>query len=388
MFRLFTCASLAVWLVNSSLTFALDNQEEQKALHQQAVQLVEQLGSDAFRYRQRAERELAAMGLPAKNALLEGLTSRDAEIRDRCRRLLVVVLEQDYQARVSAFAADTQGLHDHHLPGWERFRQLAGETAASRQLFVEMQRAESKLLELATADPDAASETLLQRCEELQQFNSRQMDNEGRSLSLGNIAAAFFVGSDPRVPVNDRVASFLYNFSYQPVLQTAISGRVRGEPLKRILGAWVDRTASSNHAYQGMVLSIQYDLREGLKPAVSMLKQVSSPPHFVQFAIVVVGRFGGKEHLPLLEALLENKSALVTQNVGGQQLSCEVRDVALATLVYLTKQDHKAYGFNHLQKNSQMLFNANTVGFPNAEARAEAIRKWKTWSAQQPGAPG
>lgn len=384
MSRTLALAGLIVGLACPPIARCLDTQEELKALHLRAVQLVEQLGSDSFRDRQRAERELSAMGLPAKNALLQGLTSRDAEVKDRCRRLLVVVLEQDYQARVDAFAADTQGLVDHHLPGWERFRNLAGATPSARQLFVDMQRSESKLLESAAADPDAASEMLLQRCEELQQFTSRQLDSDGRSLSLGSIAAAFFVGSDVRVPVNDRIASFLYNFSYQPVLQTGIRGRGQGECLKRILGAWVERTASSNHAYQGMVLSIQYELREGLLPATAMLKQVGGPAHFVQFAIVVVGKFGGKEHLPLLEAMLENKSALVTQNVGGQQLSCEVRDVALATLVHLTKQDHKDYGFTHLQKNSQMLFNANTVGFPNAEARKEALRKWNAWSAEHP----
>lgn len=388
MSRALALACLMAWGVYPVPAVSLDTQEELKVLQQRAVQLVEQLGSDSFRYRQRAERELATIGLPAKNALMQGLASRDAEVKDRCRRLLVVVLEQDYQARVDAIAADTRGLVDHHLPGWERYRDLAGTSPGVRQLFVEMQRSESKLLESASADPDAASEMLLQRCEELQQSTGRQLDTDGRALSLGSIAAAFFVGSDPGVPVNDRIASFLYNFSYQPVLQTGIRGRSQGEALKRILGAWVERTANSNHAYQGMVLSIQYDLREGLRPATGMLKQPGGPPHFLQFAIVVVGKFGAKEHLPLLEALLDNNAALVTQNVGGKQLSCEVRDVALATLVHLTNQDHKAYGFDHLQKNSQMLFNANTLGFPNPEARTEAIRKWKAWSAEHASSQG
>jgi hypothetical protein len=80
---------------------------------------------------------------------------------------------------------------------------------------------------------------------------------------------------------------------------------------------------------------------------------------------------------------LENSSPLVTQNVGGQQLRCEVRDVALATLVHLSQQDFKEYGFAHLQKNVQTLFNTNSVGFATDAARAEALRKWKAWSADQ-----
>jgi hypothetical protein len=352
-------------------------------LQQQAWHWVEQLGADSFRARQRAEHELALIGVPAKSALLQGLKSEDAEVRDRCRRLLVAVLEQDYQARVDAFAADTQGRQDHHLPGWERYRVLAGETLGARQLFVEMQRSESKLLESAAADPDAGSEMLLSRCEDLQQAASRQLDADGQPLSLGSIAAAFFIGADPRVPINDRIASYLYNFSYQPALQTSMRGSSKLDSLKRILGAWVSRTANSNNAYPGMVLSIQYDLREGLEPATGLLKQTGGPPHFVQFAILVVGRFGSKEHLGLLEPLLNNSSPLITQNVGGQQLRCEVRDVALATLLHLTGQDFKLYGFDHLQRNAQTLFNTNSVGFATDEARAAALRKWKTWSASQ-----
>ncbi len=357
---------------------------EDAELQQQASQLVEQLGSDSFRARQRAEYDLSLLGVPAKRALLHGLKSGDAEVRERCRRLLVVVLEQDYQARVDAFAADTQGRTDHHLPGWDRFRALAGESLGARQLFVDMQRTESKLLESAAADPDAGSDMLLWRCEDLQQTVSRPTDNESRSLTLGSIGAAFFVGSDTRVPINDRVASYLYNFGYQPALQTAIQRGPKVEPLKRILGAWVVRTANSNNAYPGMVLAIQYDLREGLGPATGLLKQAGGPPHFVQFAILVVGRFGGKEHLTVLEPLLENTSALVTQTVGGQQLRCEVRDVALAALLHLTQQDFKEYGFSQLQRNAQTLFNTNSVGFATDEARTAALAKWKAWSLVRP----
>jgi hypothetical protein len=361
--------------------------DDSQDLHQQAVQWVGQLASDSFRQRQQAERELAALGVPAKAALMQGLKSADAEVRERCRRLLVVVLEQDYQARVDAFAADAQGSTDHQLPGWRRFRELAGETAGARQLFVEMQRSESKLLESSAADPDAGSDLLLSRCEDLQQAASRQLDDDGRPLSLGSIAAAFFVGADPRVPINERLAAYLYNFSYQPALQGAMRGGAKLEPLKRILGAWVARTAGSTNSYPSMMLAMQYDLREGLSPALNVIKQTGAQPHILQFAILVVGRFGEKQHLALLEPLLENASPLVTQNVGGQQLRCEVRDVALATLVHLSQQDFKQYGLVHLQKNAQTLFNINSVGFASEQLRSEALRKWKAWSAAQKGKP-
>src|SRR5690606_4957309 len=133
----------------------------------------------------------------------------------------------------------------------------------------------------------------------------------------------------------------------------------------------------------GMVLAVQYDLPEGLEPATALIKQTGAPPHFLQFAILVVGRFGGKEHVGLLEPLLENSTPLVTQNFGGQKLRTEVRDVALATLVHLTQQDAKQYGLN-LEKHPQTLFDTRSIGFASEEARAAALRRWKKWSESQP----
>ena len=352
---------------------------------EQADQLVRELGDASFRVRERATRQLIELGVPAKAALMQGLKSSDAEIRERCRRVLVGVLEEDYQARVDRFEADRQGAQEHDLPGWPRYRGLVGDSAAARELFVEMQRAESMLLESVTADAEAAAETLALRCEDLQQAVNRPFDDEGRPLSLGSIAAVFFVGSDSRVAVNDRVAAYLHNFSYQPALQTALGGGSKVEPLKRILGAWVARNTGSNNAYPSLMLAMQYDLREGLAPALNLVRQPGNQPQFLQFALLVIGKFGDKQHVPLLEPLLENSGPLFTQNASGQHLRCEVRDVALAVLLHLTGQDFKDYGLGRVQRNAQMLFNTSTLGFPTESARDAAMKKWKQWSSLHAG---
>ena len=301
--------------------------------------------------------------------------------------MLVGVLEEDYQARVDAFEIDRQGKQNQQLPGWERFRKVVGDGSDARVLFVEMQRAESKLLELSAMDPEAGSAMLGVRCEELQQAVNRPFDEEGKPLSVGSIAAVIFVASDMQVPMNDRMAAYLHTFSHQPNLQSALGGGNKTEPLKRLLGAWVLRGTTLNDAYPGLRLALAYNLREGLQPALKLIKQPAFQPQFMQVALLAIGKFGDRQHIATIEPMLANTSQLFTQSVSGQQIRCEVRDVALAVLVHLSGQNLKDYGLANVQKNSQMLFNTSSIGFPTESARDEALRKWKAWSAEHPATP-
>jgi hypothetical protein len=181
--------------------------------------------------------------------------------------------------------------------------------------------------------------------------------------------------------VNERIASYLQSFSYQPAMQLGLRGGSKGEPLRRILGAWVARTSGSTNAYTGLMLSMQYDLREGLEPALNLVRQPGSQPPFLQFALLVIGRFGDKEHIRLLEPLLENANTVFKQDLNGQSLRCEVRDVALAVLVHLSGQEPKDYGLSRVQPDAQMLFITSTIGFTTESGRAQAIKKWREWSA-------
>lgn len=380
------CGLATLWLDFSPCRAADDASVPPTAA--QAQRLVRDLGHASFRIRERATRQLVQLGVPAKDALMLGLKDSDAEIRERCRRVLVGVLEEDYQARVDAFAADRQGSKEHDLPGWDRYRQVVGDGSSARELFVEMQRAESKLLECAAADAEAAGALLGIRCEDLQQAVNRPFDDEGKPLALGSIAAVFFVAGDTQVPINDRLSAYLHNFSYQNNLQTALRGGSKIEPLKRILGAWILRGTSLNNAYPGLRLAMEYDLREGLQPALKLIKQPAFQPQFMQFALLVIGKFGDKQHIETIEPLLTNTTQLFTQSLNGQQMRCEVRDVTLAVLIHLSGQQFKDYGLERVQKNTQMLFNTSSIGFATESDRDEAIKKWKAWSAEHPSRPG
>lgn len=348
-----------------------------------AVQLVARLSSPSYRAREHATLELSKLGLPAKGALLEGLKSPDAEVRIRCQRVLAVVLEQDFQARLQAFASDRDGNSDYQLPGWERFRKQVGFDTNSRGLFVEMQRAEPGVMEASESSAERAGEVLSLRCQQIQEMLYGANFGERKQPGLGTLTSLFFLAADPNVPIADQTVNNLGNFSYQTSIQSAISGGPRTELLRKLLGAWVGRTVNSAGQFHGLVLSLRYDLREGLEPAVTVCQQAGAQPNVMQYAILVVGKFGNKEHLKTLEPLLQNNGLCMTYQVNNEQYKAEVRDLALAVMVHLTGQDLKEYGFARAEKNSMFLYNPASLGFRETDNRQAGFDKWNTWSEEQ-----
>lgn len=373
--------STAAQVTAAKDTAAQDTAAQNAANGLSANELVEQLGSGSYRDRNRATQELARLGLEAKEALLRGLEDPDAEVRWRCQRVLGRVLELDFRARLKAFVADTQSQDAHGLAGWERFRQVVGSSRAARELFVEMHEAEAALLESSRAGPDATSLALEQRCTQMQQsLQGRRANRQRGQLSLGTVATLFFLSSDRDVAISDQVANWLNRISYESAFQTAIRSGTRVELMRKLLGAWIGRATGSFIAYPSLILALNYDLPEGLEPATSLLKQGGVQPQIVQYAILVVGRFGNKEHLPDIEPLLQEAAICVTsQNKDQPQYNTEVRDVALAVLLQLTGQKFADYGFDRLEKNPKTLFNPASLGFADDDKRAKALEKWKAW---------
>src|SRR5262249_33537194 len=202
-----------------------------------AVELVRQLGAGKFEEREEATKKLLAMGRPAKQALLDGLKTNDPEIRTRCERILVLVLEQDYKARLDAFIADKEGKQGHDLPGWQRFSKLVGNDAQARELFVEMAQAQRQVLEESQTTPDRLGENLAAECQALFQ---RQVVGptaaQRKQISLGDVATFLFVASDPKIPVTEQGRALTANLLYQPVFSNGIKSGPRAEPLKKLFG--------------------------------------------------------------------------------------------------------------------------------------------------------
>jgi hypothetical protein len=110
------CASVARLAAD---TFANDSQAE-------VASLVAELGAPEFFRRERATEKLLKIGLPAVSLLEQGAGHHDREIRYRCRRILVLVHENDRRNRLDAFVAGSHNEDDLDLPGWSQFASRFG----------------------------------------------------------------------------------------------------------------------------------------------------------------------------------------------------------------------------------------------------------------------
>ncbi len=350
------------------------------------TELVRQLGDPRFSVRKRAMGRLVEFGVKAIPALEEGLGSSDREVQFRSRHALDVVREHDFQRRLRAFAAGQDAQESYELPGWALFRKQVGDGLDARRLFVEMQQAEPALLQAVERSPERAIELLLDRLEELlRQARTAQRQN---TASLGTIATVLFVANQDRNESVGLAVQNLASFFRQDVFASAIQAGSQREVLRKMLGTWIEN-AQSWDAFHAMLLAMQYDLPQGLAPAKRVLEGNGGDPDqavYRGFALQTIARFGDTSHIPLLETLLDDASPYGTPpSVAGKtKFQTQIRDIALAALVHLAKQDPKQFGFNRLQPSSTQVFNTNSVAFEDDTKRAEAIQAWRAYRAQHP----
>ena len=111
-----------------------------------AAELVRKLGDPAFRIREGAAKALLELGMAARDALEKGRSDPDAEISDRCRKLLPQILERDLADRVQAFLKAKDDKLPDDLPGVRRWAKIVGTDAAAKEAYSEVVKGNAKLL--------------------------------------------------------------------------------------------------------------------------------------------------------------------------------------------------------------------------------------------------
>jgi outer membrane protein assembly factor BamB len=375
-----------------------------------AAALIEQLGSDSYETRRDAAEQLVALGLPAREALLEGLASSDLEIKRSCRRILADVLEADYQRRLTAFMNDKNGEGDHDLPGWKQFREAIGKDRAARQLFVEMQNAESGLMESYEAGQDAAADALRTRVAQVaSMIYSRYNGGQQLQPSKGTVVALMFVSSDPALKVPNDVVENPY---WQNIIQLSQLNQTLttggDAPECRVFGRWLLVDGTPSLMQRKLQMALQYNVPQGLPLALRMMEQKeNNHPIYRAMAVAAIGKLSENETeaRQRLEPLLADDSVCTQQTrvvqVPQQQgqgqarktvtVKLELRDVALAWLIYVTGQKQEDYHrpnaktiFDRMKEFPQYASNIHSLYFDSDEDRAKALEKWNQWAKEHP----
>lgn len=348
--------------------------------------LVEQLGHPSFRVRDRASAELIALGRDAKAALLAGQDNENAEVRFRCQRLLPLALEADLHARIQEFLADEEGMGDHQLPGWDRFRGLLGEGKEIRKMYARMLKAHETLLETDGDDGERLSEKYRDRITELQQIFNMNPNRRGQpQLMTEEVATLLFVGCDSRLERSDPAHSMLGSLFYQPVFRaTMTAGGNDGEFLRTLFFTWMKERANTSAMYQAFYLILNADMKEALPIALEMMNNKDLYSHSRGMAILAVGKFGGKKHIPELEKMLDDENVLTTVQINNIKGQVQTRDVALAMCIHLTGQKLEDYHFDMMQNRSFNFTYYYHLGFSDEKNREKSLKKWKEWREKNP----
>ena len=354
--------------------------------------LVRQLGSEDFAEREAASDELTRVGLPAFTALEAAAVHPDREVRYRSIRILGQIREIDLQRRLEAFLDGKDDASEYPLPAWSRFKNAYGDDSTSRQLFVELTRADVEVLRALEESPKAAGDLLGERAFQHQQ--AMQLGQPQQQPSLAQIGVLLFIAAEEDVTLQAQTMSMVYSYCYQQTLRDAVINSAKNGIPRKMVGSII-RRSEDMAAYQGMRIALDLGLDDGMVPALKILNgQGNRQSYTSQYALMTVAKLGNASHLPLVEKFLDDKSVVTRMQENNKVIhDLQVRDAALAAAVLLTKQPLKVYFGerpNQQSTEQQQLFsNPRVIGFTDEEKRAEAHKKWAEYKAKQgtPDAP-
>lgn len=337
-------------------------------LQKKAQELTAKLGSKVYSEREQATRELGKMGRMALPALYEAIgTATEMEVAQRAEGLLPKAEAEDMKAKVACFLSDTEGKFNHTLPGWEKFKAVAGNDKASRELFAEALKSKMTHEMLLAADKtsDEANSVLNQYMTKLQggQYGRGGFDGgigQPYQPKLADLVTALFLEgqfTDREVVIQPTlpwgwggggyysVVNYVYNV---PDVQNAIYNNQSGKyssAIRKIMIQWMDTRVSAQGANQAYsfaqnMFNRPEDRKKQFKYAARVL-EADGGPNTSYMKVNILTQFGqadrgaGKEFLPVIAKCFDDATLIWNWQNQNPAFDIQLRDYALAVAVQM-----------------------------------------------------
>jgi RNA polymerase sigma factor (sigma-70 family) len=403
---------LCKWTADGKLTWVMYRKPTDKEIEKEkpdpaVAKLVEQLGSDEFAVREAAHKELRKLGLKAEAALRAGLKSEDPEVRARCAKILAEIRKDSLDDLVRTFDPKAESVPDH--PIWKRFKSIAGDTRASRELFAQV-IADSRLarfLDAAEAVPaDRAriyrDEVAWQSCNATYAV-AGQMPGGYRMLEGGpkaselkpppepvtsaSLAAYFFLGSYPETAVQvtgkDRAGRAIREGL---IVETFEFAKGQAPPaVRKLFAVWLDNRVDRDTLESGYWRATANDIPDAAPAARRLLAAKELPSAAKAYAALYLARRGEKADVALITPLLDD-TTVARAVIYDKPAPVQVRDAALAACLLLHDENPADYGFDVLRKRGSPkadAFDMAWLGFWSDAARDAAHEKGRDWLDKQ-----
>ncbi len=316
--------------------------------------------------------ELGQSVLPHMQSLRE---SDDHELRLRGNLIVKEVSRRTRADRSRRFADGETLVGEMRVPGWDCVINLTNDEDLTRNAWVGVLQHEWDFLQAIESSPRNAEQIIRQR---MAQLNTTRNWNQN-PLEVESILALMVSAVGRCDLMHDRLAIQIYGVLNQ-INTTTQQSPWSQQPFREIVGAFIKHSQGPTSSYQGLTLAMRHDLeQEGLEVAERVIRDGTGLPHVRQYAILAMARFGDKAHVSTLEELLTDTGVFFAGKVNGgkrQKIECQVRDLALASLIHLAGGDPRTIGFQHLRSNPAYVFLPHTVGFTSEDVRQTAMARY------------
>ena len=401
--------AVVVWL--SAVTARSAEQEKTPPeIELLANDLVRQLGNAKYVEREAASRELAKLGLAARQAIEQGCKNPDPEIAARCESLIPLLRMLELQGRVEELAADTEGLIENTLPLGATYEKICGKDENARKFFVELCRNNLQMFDEAASNPEKTGATYFGLV-----FKIVNPTN-GVSCPATGGAALLLMAADEKIgPTIDdsnskqekggdrnyqRLIGIFWTPEYQAVLMDPNNGRY----FRQLLFAWAKRVPEPL-AMQSFLFFVQDMINKQIMNLQSGSDALEFLMHFAAstnsqgmpfqkvtaMSLVAGSSMSKNDQLAYFEEKLFKDETILRSEVefdlnDGTKIKVETRacDYALAICVKLSGQSFQEYGFDILGSHSDKFDSWEFAGFTKDETRQAAFKKYEQWRKANP----
>lgn len=363
----------------------IDNDDVQKEVDE----LIDQLGSNEFAEREYAAKRLVEIGMPCVDKLRDLKSAADSEVQFAASRIVKKIVRSDFENRIEAFlAASDDDAADFGLPGWEVYSQQVGSSKNARELFASMQRLHPRLMKSLEGDIKSVNSELRDLMGDLVSNANRYNDTP-----IESFAACFMLATADKI--NGKQVELPHNsdnnlsslFRNQVVANQLQEGKYN-EILKTFVVRWIQQDSPNvSQEYYRLMIADTHQLKEAVPLALNMINNRESTHYYRQYAIWYLVKTTGTEHQKEIEKLLDDKNNLreTKKLINGVDVEFEIqmRDVALAALVYMYKQPYEDFGFEMAPANMTTPLSYSQSGFRDDKSRLKAIKKWEAFKQNE-----
>lgn len=341
----------------------------------EAKRLVYQLGDQSFLLRSQAEQQLLNLGYGSYRAILEGAESTEPEIRFRAQRLLKLLQREAFANQKHQLRLNPWLVPEELAPGWEVFQQLLGDGLDARELYIQIINGETELiLELTRPNWQLAFE---KRCADLLAFSNQRRQVE---LPPGTIAALLFLACHPENQPSNSASSVIYMLLSDEQFRDAATRSRSSDVLKALIGHWIRKSENSS-SMRRLSDAAAFEIDAAMEIArdtIATRNRLNTASIHLENSIFYLAKHGGDSVIEELEELLNEKLQL-QGSPRESEMDVQIRDVALAALLYVTNQDPIKYGFHGLRNKKGYLYIGSSAKFTSPQQREAAMQLWQDW---------